>query len=306
MKPRVVAVVAIAVVAACGPQQPAPTENASLGGDAVARVGETRIAPSLVARLAATRALSPRDALGLLVDDALAAEGARARGLDKTPAVAWAVTAMRARLVATHLRDDSIGSGPPSDDEIEQLTSFHWIELDLPEQVSVVHALAKRPANPTPEAIAQARAVAQELRAAVTTATSADDFQEKAKAVPHGAVEVIVQPVPPFVEDTRIAAPGNGQMDPAFTTAAFALREPGATSAVVESAFGWHVIRLVDRLPPKRVPFAERRARLTDEIYAARARGAREALVLRLRQAHRVQIAPSADATMALASASSP
>lgn len=40
---------------------------------------------------------------------------------------------------------------------------------------------------------------------------------------------------------------GRGMMDPVFEAAAFALKTPGEISPVIESAFGYHIIRLVKR-----------------------------------------------------------
>ncbi len=55
------------------------------------------------------------------------------------------------------------------------------------------------------------------------------------------------------------------RMDAAFSRAAFALKQPGDVSEPVQSAFGWHVIRLDDRRPPHVRPFEE----VQDEIVAS-------------------------------------
>ncbi len=58
---------------------------------------------------------------------------------------------------------------------------------------------------------------------------------------------------------------GKGRMVPEFEQAAFAL-EPGQLSEPVRTQFGWHLIRLHERIPPQATPFAQIREKVIEYL----------------------------------------
>jgi len=283
-------------VAACGSRASrSKAEHAALGGDAVAKVGDLPIPASLVGSVAAAQRVDPSRALALLVDDALAAVGARAAGLDKTPEVMRAMAASRARPVVLRVGAAAHDEGPPTDAEVTEVTALHWLEVDLPERMRVIHAVIIDKKKPGLEAAATELAAA--LAGTEAAASDPDDFEARAKALPHEGFELKVERLDPFVADGRIALPGAGGLDPDFVRGAATLA-PGTTSGVVRSKFGWHVIRMIERLPERRVPFEERRRVFREEVEATRARRALEQLVANLSKKSDVRVANGVDEMM--------
>ena len=280
-----------------GGRAPAP-QQAALGGEIAARVGTDVIPVALVATVAADQRVAPREALRRLIDDAVTANGARARGLDRESRASWLLTAARARWAADQILAEARQAGLPSDAELTDLTRQHWREVDRPAAVRVVHALVQRPKGADEATLARARALAVELRTAVLAAKDADDFQVRAKAVPHPAdLDVVVQPLPPFASDGQLTESEGGMVE-SFAKAAHALTQPGETSGVAESPFGWHVIRLVERIPEQRMPLEARRAAFTEEAIMQRARKATDERLAALRPSAPIEISPSAEPLM--------
>jgi parvulin-like peptidyl-prolyl isomerase len=276
---RVAKAVAALALAACGQKAPPAPAHALLDG-AVARIGSVTVAPSLVADVARRKGSTARAALEDLVRDALAAEGSRARGFDRDPAVAWESTAALARRVPEHMASVA-AEQPPTDDELAL--------------VSVVHAVVMRSAGLREE---DALALAGAIRRAVVGARSAADFEARANTVAHPHAQVLVQPIGPFGADGADAT--GGQLDAGFVAAAFALHGPFEMSPVIASPFGWHVIQLVERRPPDG-PIADRRKDLGPAVARMRARMNVDAFLRDRRELAKVEISAAADALMAQA-----
>jgi parvulin-like peptidyl-prolyl isomerase len=291
------------VLASCGEPAKPGEQAAALGGQIAARVGAEAVPVTLVAAVAAEQHVTPREALHRIVDDAIAAESARMRGLDRSVPASWLLVAARARFTADRLLAEARAKGPPTDDEVRALSKLHWREVDRPPSIHVEHVVVLRPKNGD---VAAARALAHTVHDAVVGAANGEAFLAAAKAVPHAKeLDIRAEDLPAFIEDGGVVG-GGGSMDETFAKAAFGIAKLGDTSDVVETPFGWHVIRLLERLPEQRVPFEERRAAFQGEVIARRAHEALEARLAALQGATPVSIASDAEQLMRGVRASAP
>jgi hypothetical protein len=295
-----------AVLSSCSdekPKGPAPRDQqADLGGEVFVSVqassARDAVPTSVLPKVAAELKIAPREAAHRLVDDAVAAVAARERGLDTKQPARWGLRAARARMTIERIRAQARAAGPPTDQEIKELTEKHWREVDRPESARVVHVVAMRADPPNAEVDTRAKALANELRAAVVAVATREEFVEKAKAFPHPKdIKVQVDELPPITDD-GYSIEGPGHFDETFSKAAVALAKPGDTSPIVETRFGWHVIRLVEKVPEQRMPLDARRVAFVEEAYSVRAQKALAALLGPLRAANPVTIEPTAESAM--------
>jgi parvulin-like peptidyl-prolyl isomerase len=283
------------IALACGNSAKPPVETAALGGTTVAVAGAVAIDVSLAEAVARKDGKAPRAAVDDLVYDAVLAQGALEKKLDRSASVRVAERAVLARVVTERLARDAAAKGVPTDEELAKVTERHWREVDLPEQARVVHAVVM---TKDPEKKKRMRAVAEDLRRAVLGAKDEQDFIARAKSVDAQGLEIRPEALTPFVADGRVVA--GGQLVQSFVDAAFAL-QLGDTSPIVETQFGLHVIRMLERLPPKLVPKEERRTMFHEEVVAMRAHDAYVALLEDQKRRTPVAIDPAADAIMASA-----
>lgn len=193
-------------------------------------------------------------------------------------AAAWLSRAALAHAFGGDLASRARQQGPVTDAELAGWTERHWLSVDRPPAFRTTHAVVLVKAEAPPDVRAASRSLAEQIRAAVGSATSVDEFKAKAAAVPASGLTVKVEDLDAVTADGRVVRIGTkpggpaGTYEPAFAKAAAALSNVGETSAVVTSAFGYHVLRLTEIVPELRLGSEERRSLAAPEVYDDRAR----------------------------------
>jgi len=295
-RPSHAAALLLAIGCSGGGAPPATTTSALPDGMA-ARAGSQLVSAATVERVAAARGLAPRAAADLAVADALFAEGARASlPLGSAGSIERAAAA---RCLLEQLLREAGQAGAPTQAELSELVRERWVDVDRPAAARTTHAVVL---NDKPERDAAARAEGEKLALAVRGATTDEELLELAKAFKADGFEVRAEALPFVTPDGRIfqraeaglrARPGSFDVD--FARAANALQTPGELGPLTKSGFGYHVIRLDERMPSAIVPAQELASLLAPDVLARRAGKARRELLDKLRPASAVQLERSVD-----------
>ena len=190
-------------------------------------------------------------ATNLYVRRALANK-AQAQGLGNDPQVAAALQVARDKVLSDALLAKIDKDSAPSDAVAEgQARNNYKAKPDrfqAPEQVQVRHILI---AGTDGDARAQAEKILEELKAGANFAQLAKERSADTGSAAKGG-------------DLGLFA--RGRMMPEFDEAAFALKKPGDLSSIVETKFGFHILKLDARRPAGLRPYEEVREELIKEV----------------------------------------
>jgi peptidyl-prolyl cis-trans isomerase C len=137
-------------------------------------------------------------------------------------------------VISNYIETKIVPSISLTDDEIKKFYDENKAGLAGEPQVKASHILIGVDASATPEVKAKAKEKAEALLKEIK---AGKDFAETAKSS---------STCPSKEQGGDLGFFGKGQMVPAFEQAAFALK-PGQISEVVETQFGYHIIKLTER-----------------------------------------------------------
>ena len=176
-------------------------------------------------------------------------QGIAAQGLTLDQLKAQAKTSLEvAKVIDTEVNSKVAVQDP----EVKTFYDSNLERFKQGDSVHAAHILIGMPQNPTPEQKTEAR---NKAAAVLKTVKAGGDFATLARA---------------NSSDPASAQNGGdlgffpkGQMTPAFEEAAFKLK-PGTTSALVETPFGFHIIKAIERRGPRTAPFDEVSGQIKD------------------------------------------
>ena len=156
-----------------------------------------------------------------------------------------------------------------SGEDLQAYYNENQQEFKTPEVVKARHILKKFPDNATDEQKAEVKAEAEKLLETVKAAIAeGEDFAELAKkhsedtgSAPQGGA--LRGRNPDLPQGDYFA---RGDMVQPFEKAAFDELVPGEVSDLVESRFGYHIIKLEEKRPEEIKPFAEARSKISDKL----------------------------------------
>lgn len=158
-----------------------------------------------------------------------------------------------------------------TDDDIQKYYSENPGEFETAEQVRASHILIKPETNADPNgAKAAARAKAQDLLKQIKDGA---DFGALAKA--HSDC-------PSSAEGGDLGFRGRGEWTQPFEKAAFELK-PGQVSDIVETEFGYHIVKVTDRKDAGIVPLEQAKEEIIEKLQARKKAEIAEAYVRSLK-----------------------
>lgn len=210
---------------------------------------------------------SPRDAAEALIEFEVLALEAAARELSRAPAVRRAGSAVAVPLYLKRAFEAEANAAAVPLDFLRKVYErnagfYHRAELRVAD-----HLLISAPGwvRPTDAALdAAGRALAERVAAELSTHPPADAaafralaerFQPEAVTV---GLAIKAENLPAFAEA--------GQYERDFSAAAFALARPGGVSPLVETRYGFHLIRVDEIMPPVDKSFEAARAEITERM----------------------------------------
>jgi peptidyl-prolyl cis-trans isomerase D len=160
------------------------------------------------------------------------------------------------------------------EDELRSLFDERSGEYEEPERVRARHILALVAANAPDNDVASAR---EQIESALARVNAGEDFARVARE--------LSEDIGTKEDGGDLGLFTRGDNDPALEEAAFAL-ESGEVSEVVQSSYGFHILRVDERVPAKTARFESKRTMLAREVLTRmRAEERAEALSTRLAEA---------------------
>jgi peptidyl-prolyl cis-trans isomerase C len=186
--------------------------------------------------------------------------------------------AVRRLAVAKLVSDDIAKTVTVSDADIEKFYQDNPKSFTAPEQVRARHILIQVPADADE---VKKKAAREKVDGLLEQVKKGGDFAELAKANSEDAGSA------PNGGDLGFF--GRGQMVKPFEDAAFGLK-PGEVSGVIESQFGFHIIKVDEKQDSRVVPLAEVKDRVKEYLQSQKLQQAIEARAKALREGAKVEV----------------
>jgi peptidyl-prolyl cis-trans isomerase C len=151
------------------------------------------------------------------------------------------------------LQKEVLGKISVSEADAKKFYDENQDKFKAPEQTRASHVLITVDQKATPEEKKKAKEKADAIKKRVA---AGEDFAAVAKAE---------SKCPSAAKGGDLGYFGKGQMVPAFEEAAFALK-PGQISEVVETQFGYHIIKVTDRKQAETVKFNDVKDKIKDYL----------------------------------------
>jgi peptidyl-prolyl cis-trans isomerase C len=167
-----------------------------------------------------------------------------------------------------------------SDDEVKKFYDENPEKFKIPESVRASHILIGADAKTTD---ADKKKAKEKAEVVLNKVKGGEDFAAAAKEN---------STCPSSAQGGDLGFFTKGQMVPAFESVAFTLK-PGEISDVVETQYGYHIIKVIEKQPAKSVTYDEAKKKIQDFLRGQKIRQDITAYVEKLRKEGKVEIPAS-------------